>query len=205
MRQAAYMLVFLFTFGESHGQQAQKDILQGNRSYREGKFDEAAASYRRALSKSPENPIASFNLGNAFVKTENPAEAEKAYDAAISNGRNDVERSVAWYNKGVSLSRQGKTEESIVAYKQALRINPMDTLARENLVRAMREKKRKEQKEEEEKRQKEEDGRKESPPPPMNPRQMQHLLQALQEQEKQLRQKIQKTKAAAPAQPEKDW
>jgi tetratricopeptide (TPR) repeat protein len=204
MKFVHYIMMTIFIADDLEAQTSQKDIIAGNRSYREGKYLQAAESYKRALTTSPANTIASFNLANAYMKSENPGDAEKMYDVAISNGRTDEERSAVWYNKGVSLSRQGKIGESIDAYKQALRMNPLDTLARENLVRAIREQKKKQQQEENE-RQKKEDKKKDQPPPPMNEQQIQQLLQALREQEKKLRQKVQKARAPAPGQPEKDW
>ena len=42
-------------------------------------------------------------------------------------------RSNSYYNKGVVLTKQQKLEESIEAYKNALRQNPDNTEARENL------------------------------------------------------------------------
>jgi hypothetical protein len=39
----------------------------------------------------------------------------------------------------------------------------------------------------------------------MNKQQVQQMLNALQEQEKQLQQRMQKSKVPAPGQPEKDW
>ena len=49
----------------------------------------------------------------------------------------------AYYNKGVVLSRSKKLEESIEAYKNALRQNPDDKEARENLQKALLELKKK--------------------------------------------------------------
>ena len=50
-------------------------------------------------------------------------------------------RQSAYYNKGVAMIRQKKIEESIDAWKNALRLNPADSDARENLVKALLEKK----------------------------------------------------------------
>ncbi|MCU0379946.1 MAG: tetratricopeptide repeat protein [Chitinophagaceae bacterium] len=185
-------------------QDVDKELSLGNRLYKEGQFDKAADQFDRAILLAPRNTIASYNLGNTHYRNNKPAEAEKAFDLAISQGRDARATADAWYNKGVVLSSQKKIDESIEAYKQALRLNPTDSFARENLVRALREQqKKKEQEQEQQKKKKQEE--KEKQQPKMNKQQVQQLLQALQEQEKQLQQKMQKMKVPSPGQPEKDW
>ena len=55
-------------------------------------------------------------------------------------------RSNSYYNEGVVLGKQQKLEESIETYKNALRQNPDNTEARENLQKALLELKKKNQK-----------------------------------------------------------
>jgi Ca-activated chloride channel family protein len=181
------------------------ELVKGNKSYREQQYDKAAEAYEKVLIKAPGNSIANYNLGNALFRKNNAAEAEKMFDATIDNSEDKKIVSDAWYNKGVALTQQKKLEESIEAYKQTLRLNPADTLARENLVRALREQKKKQQQEQEEKKKKKEEQQKKKEEPKMTKQQVQQLLQALQEQEKKLQQKMQKVKIPSPSQPEKDW
>jgi hypothetical protein len=100
----------------------------------------------------------------------------------------------------VVLSAQKKLGESISAYKDALRLNPADTLARQNLQRAINELKKQQQ---------QQGGQKDQQPKPksdkLNKQQVAQMLQALQEQEKLLQQKLNKSKVPAPVQPGKDW
>ena len=54
------------------------------------------------------------------------SEAIKAYDKAIEiNSQN----SIAWNNKGLTLSSLGKYNEAIKAYDKAIEINPQDSAA----------------------------------------------------------------------------
>jgi Ca-activated chloride channel family protein len=101
----------------------------------------------------------------------------------------------------VVLTRQGKLGESIDAYKTALRLNPADTLARQNLQRALNEKKK--QQEEEQKKNGEQQPRRQQDK--MNRQQVMQMLNALQEQEKQLQRKIQNNRVPSPTRPDKDW
>ena len=52
---------------------------QANERYRDGKFDEAASSYRRILELEVENGTLYYNLGNALVKSGKKSEALWAY------------------------------------------------------------------------------------------------------------------------------
>jgi Ca-activated chloride channel family protein len=180
--------------------QAQADrsaLVSGNRSYRQQQYAKAAEQYQKALGLSPGNGMAGFNLGNALFRDKRNADAEKAYDGVIAGTRNARLARDAWYNKGVSLSAGQKLDESITAYKNALRIDPTDTLARDNLQRAMNELKRRKEQDQQQKKKEEQ--------PKMNKQQLQQLLQALQDQEKMLQQKINHSRVPSPSQPEKDW
>ena len=191
MKRNLFILCMSLAGMTARGQDGDQELVRGNKLYREGAYDKAAEQYDRVLLRDPRNATASYNLGNALFRNNKASEAEKAFDNAIRDSRDRRLSADAWYNKGVVLSNQQKLEESIDAYKQSLRLNPSDSFARENLVRALRELKRKKEQEQEQQKKKKQ--------------QVQQLLQALQEQEKQLQQKMQKMKVPSPGQPEKDW
>jgi len=205
MKAIFFIFLMSITVQFAYAQKDNRDLEQGNKLYKEQQFDKAAEAYGKVLVKAPKNSVANYNLGNTLYRKNNAAEAEKLFDATIDNSDDKKIVSDAWYNKGVSLTQQKKLEESIEAYKQALRLNPTDTLARENLVRALRELKKKQQQEQDEKKKKKEEQEKKKEQPKMTKQQVQQLLQALQEQEKKLQQKMQKMKIPSPSQPEKDW
>jgi len=180
----------------------QKDIVdigKGNEAYKKQEFDKAQDFYRKALELSPKNATASFNLGNALFRDKKAEEAEKIFGLAAENTEDKLSRADAEYNKGVALTMQKKTAESIEAYKDALRLNPTDSMARENLQRALKE----QQKQQNNKKNDQQKEKKQQQK--LNKQQIMQLLNALQEQEKLLQQKLQKSKVPAPGQPEKDW
>jgi Ca-activated chloride channel family protein len=180
-------------------QAGRSSLLAGNRAYREQQFTKAAEAYQKALGQSPGNLTAGFNLGNALFRDNRMDEAGKAYDQVIDQASTPLLAANAWYNKGVALSAGQKLEESIEAYKNALRIHPSDTLARDNLQRAMNELRRKREQEQQQKKKDSDQQQK------LNKQQVQQLLQALQDQEKMLQQKINHSRVPSPSQPEKDW
>jgi tetratricopeptide (TPR) repeat protein len=131
--------------------------------------------YRKALELSPKNSTASFNLGNALFRDKKAEEAEKIFGLAAENTEDKVGRADAEYNKGVALTQQKKTAESIEAYKDALRLNPTDSMARENLQRALKELQSQQQNNKKNNQQKEKKQQQK-----LNKQQIQQLLNALQ-------------------------
>lgn len=181
----------------AHGQEINEDLSKGNEAYKKQEYGKAATYYQKALVKSPANRIASFNLGNTLLKDNKQDEAIQQFETSANAGKSNAEKGDALYNKGVVLTRQKKLDESIDAYKAVLRLNPADTLARQNLQRALNEK--------QQQKSQNKDQQQKKPQNKMNKQQVQQMLNALQEQEKQLQQRMQKSKVPAPGQPEKDW
>jgi tetratricopeptide (TPR) repeat protein len=190
--------------GMAAAQSVERSLRAGNKAYREGAYQAAAEAYRKALSVDEAHPVANHNLASALYRSNDLSGAERYFDKAATSGEDRLQTARSWYAKGVSLSRQGRTEESIQAYKQSLRIDPSNEWARENLVRALREKKRKDS-EQEQNTNKDHSQDTDKQPPPMDRRDMQRLLDALREQEKRIRQKAGKSGAGVPESREKDW
>src|SRR5688572_16892910 len=116
-----------------------KAIIKANKLYKEGKFEEAIAEYRKAAATNPENGVVQYNLGNAIFKKESFEEALAAYDKSIDLSKDSSFREKNIYNKGVAYTRQKKLPESIAEYKTALKIDPNDADARHNLQKALHE------------------------------------------------------------------
>ena len=113
-------------------QPGRKQVLQGNKLYEQGKYDEALVQYQDALIDDPGNLVAEFNVGNAQYKKKKYDEALKAYKKATAL-EDPLLRSQAYYNLGNTLYRLGKLPEAILAYKKALELNPNDEDAKYNL------------------------------------------------------------------------
>ena len=90
-------------------------------------------------------------------------------------------KAASHYNAGVSYSKQKDLQSSIEAYKAALRVNPNDKEARENLQKALSELKK----------QKDQNNQNNQGGGGMSEKQADQKLKDLQQKEKELQQKMQ--------------
>ena len=192
-------------------QSASQSILKGNEFYRQGKFEEAVKQYDAALKSEPENTTAKFNLASANYRLNKESDAIKVYDEIISTDRDPERKEKTYYNKGSILTKQNKLEESIELYKNALRIDPSDMEARENLQKALLELKKKEppKKKEEDKKKKQDkqqqQQQKQKQQPKLNQKEAEQRLKLLEQKEKEVQQRLQKQKANVGGSQNKDW
>src|SRR5499427_2583512 len=105
------------------------DALMG-----QGKFDEAVAAYRQAISIKPDFAEAHSNLGNALSGQGKLDEAVAAYRRAIGI-KPDFAK--AHSNLGGGLAAQGKLDEAVAAYRRAIGIRPDLAEAHSNLGNAL--------------------------------------------------------------------
>lgn len=130
-------VVFLLFFFQAFAQDARFYVRKGNEHFLTLEFELAEANYRQALDIEPRNAEARYNLGNALMQQKKYNAAIEAYDAVTANDENL--QAASHYNSGVSYSKLRNWLPAIDGYKKALRINPADTEARENLQKALSE------------------------------------------------------------------
>ena len=115
------------------------DIRKGNEYFRNGQFGMAEQHYASVLKSDPKNETARYNLGLALYHQQKFSEAEAIWKTLAKESTAVAVQSGSYYNKGVIQSHEKRLEESIDSYKDALRINPDDKEARENLQKALSE------------------------------------------------------------------
>ena len=194
------------------GQQEKPLVIKGNELYKKQQYDKAAEEYKKAADINDKNQGALYNLGNALYKNKKTEAAEKVYDQAADNAKDPSEKSKAVYNKGVTLSRQNKLQESIDTYKGALRLVPTDEEARQNLQKALNELKKQQQNQQpkQDKQKQDKDKNKQQPndqpqnKSKLNQKQAEQMLNALRQDEKKLQQDIQKKNNTGSVN-SKDW
>jgi hypothetical protein len=208
------------------GQSTNTLIRSGNRAYKKKQLDQSLKQYQAAVDKAPDNPTANYNLGNAQFRKDQFDAAVKSYDASANHSGSDKSmEEKGLYNKGVAMARQKKLQESIDAWKAALKLDAADSDARENLEKALMEQKKQQQQQNQQKKnqdqkkdqkdrkdqdqKKNQDQQQQQQPKPqpsrLNKQQVEQLLKALQQRENDLQNKLNQNKVHSLNQPDKDW
>lgn len=186
-------------------QQVDEIIKKGNDLYKQKQYDPAKTAYEEALAKDTANTTAKFNLANTSYRLSRSTEAINSFDQLAKKYQDADEKSKAYYNKGVVLSNQKRLEESIDAYKDALRQDPDDKEARENLQKALLELKKKTPPPKKEDQKKKQQNKKQKEQPKMNQKEAEQKLKLLEQKEKELQQRMQQQKSKTGSGGNKDW
>ena len=222
MRNLLFILSFLMSI-TSIAQNKKSFLRDGNKLYADSSYNEAEIQYRKSLEKDQDYFNASFNLADAVYKQERFEEASALFDALRDNAPTENDLAKVYHNLGNSLVKEQKLEEAIDAYKSALRINPKDEDTRHNLALSKQKKQEqenqedkkdqeeqeedkegedkkeqeqnKEQKEKENQEQNEEEqNQPEEKKEEMSKEDAEKMLEAIQQQEKDLQKELQKKK-----------
>ncbi len=109
-----------------------KKVIQGNKLFDEGNFDEALTKYNDAQIDSPSSPEIFFNMGTVYYKQKKYKEAIDAFGKSMEKGDIELEAK-ALYNIGNSLFQQGQLKDALDYYKQSLERNPDDKDTKYNI------------------------------------------------------------------------
>ncbi|CAA9535328.1 MAG: hypothetical protein AVDCRST_MAG96-3858 [uncultured Segetibacter sp.] len=196
-------------FGRAQGDQSL--MAKGNELYKKQQFDQAAEQYRKAADLNTKNAKAKYNLGDALYRSGKADAAQKAFSDAANNTKDEIAKSKAVYNKGVTLSSQKKLLESINAYKESLRLNSADEEARQNLQKALNELKKQQQQNQQKQNNKKQDKQQNQKQPEqqknnskLSQKQVEQMLNALRKDEKKIQQDLQKKNNIGKSN-SKDW
>ncbi len=93
-------------------------------------YERAAASYRLALEKDPDDPDILYNLGNVYIETGRPQEALEFYRKAVTFKSRYIR---AYLNMGIALNQLNRQKEAEAAFLKAVELDPRSTDAFFNL------------------------------------------------------------------------
>ncbi|WP_298365090.1 tetratricopeptide repeat protein [uncultured Lutibacter sp.] len=116
--------------------EAREDLREGNKLYNQLKFDEAEISYKKALSKNPNYPKASYNLGNAIYQQNRNKEAIAQFELVEKTIKDKQSKAETYHNMGNSFMNEKQYQLALESYKNALRNNSKDDETRYNLALA---------------------------------------------------------------------
>lgn len=101
-------------------------FAQGQLAYLRGDYAGALVAFNKAVLAEPELVAAHYSLGNAYLATNQPAQAVKAYQRAAELNQ---ELALAYKGLGDAFTKQGKNKEANSYYARAKRLGPMPTTA----------------------------------------------------------------------------
>lgn len=184
-------------------QEIEREIQKGNDLYKQQQYQQAETAYNEVLKKDPNNSTAKYNRALALQRQGKSEEAIKVFNDVAFKTDDGQLKSKAYYNKGAIRSGQKNLEESIEAYKDALRQNPDDKEARENLQKALLELKKKTPKKDD--KQNQEQKQQQKPQPKMNQKEAEQRLKLLEQKEREVQERLQKEKSKSGGGQPKDW
>ena len=210
------------SFSTAFAQTEEKYIRQGNKSFENKKYADAEVSYKKSLNKNLKSYEGNFNLGDAYYKQGKYDEAAKQFDMLKQQNKDKKTNAANLHNLGNTLLKSEKYQESIEAYKQALKLNPEDEDTRYNLAYAqamLREQQQQQQQNQDQKKDDKKDQQQQNQDQQQNQQQQQkqqqqkqeiskedaeRILQALNNDEKDKHKKKAKV-AATRIKIDKDW
>ena len=111
-------------------------IYEGNKEADSEKYSEAEIKYRKALSISPEETKALYNLGNTHFNDKNFDEASQRFFQTQKFSKDKTEKHMAFHNMGNVFMKKKDYAKAVESYKNALRNNPKDDQTRYNYALA---------------------------------------------------------------------
>ena len=229
MMRSKYLLSILFATLfclPLWGQKQVRDLTRsGNKLYRSKEYSKAEIDYRKALEVNKSDRTTIFNLANVLYRTDRGEEAGKLYQSLAPHLSllSPTEAADLTHNAGNTAFRAKQLEQAIEYYKESLRRRPSDEDTRYNLALAQKllEDKKKnggggqDQKQDQDKDQQQDqqqDQQKDQQKQPQQPNQDQmsqetanRILQALQKDEKNTRQKLEQAQQQRGRSRRKNW
>ncbi|MGO9086571.1 MAG: FG-GAP-like repeat-containing protein [Candidatus Sulfotelmatobacter sp.] len=111
--------------------------------FQRGYLDQAGASFQQAFREDPSSAEALYGVGSVYLNQNKNAAARQAFERAVKLQATYPDTLPdAWNNLGVIGTREGRVDDSIQCFQQALQLNPHHLLALDNLGNAYRLQKR---------------------------------------------------------------
>lgn len=139
------ILVFLLIVATAFAELPSREVKIGNKAAQSGQTDQAQYHYVKALENHADTSTVMYNLGNAMYDAGEFERAMKIYSGAIDSTRTPEQLEHAYYNMGNASLQAQKFDQAIASYIEALRHDPDDPDAKQNLELALRMKKQSEQ------------------------------------------------------------
>jgi tetratricopeptide (TPR) repeat protein len=111
----------------------------GTLFFQRGYLDQAAVSFQQALQDDPTSAEALYGIGSVYLNQNKNAAAREVFERCVKLPATYPETLPdAWNNLGVLATREGRMQESVGYFQQALKVRPNHLLSLDNLGNAYR-------------------------------------------------------------------
>ena len=218
------VIILVFSCFSSFSQNKIELLNKGNEYYQNEEYENAEYYYKQALEKDNTYFKGNLNTGHSLFKqavslmqnqdttaTIKLDEAEQFYNNSVNLSKNKNEKAESYYNTGNVQLLSGEIGESIESYKNSLRLVPDNIQTKHNLALAQsiknkqdqkQEPQEKEEKKEEEKQKQEQQSENKEE---LSKEEIEQILNALEREEKEVQEDIQKKKVVGNGKLLKDW
>jgi Ca-activated chloride channel family protein len=140
------------------GQSAETLNNKGNEAFADQDYEGALTAYLGAQEDVPEMAEPHYNAANSHYRLEDYQQAQQEIEQALvgEESQQALDQS-SYYNLGNTFFQAQQFEPAIEAYKEALRLNPDDLQAKQNLELALRQLQQQEQEQQEQEDQEQQD------------------------------------------------
>jgi len=114
----------------------------GSVFFQRGYMEQAAAAFQIALRDDPSSAEALYGIGSVYLDQQKTAEARKSFEHALKLRASYPDTLAnSWNNLGLLAAREGRTDEAIGYFQEALKLSPDHMIALDNLGSAYRQQK----------------------------------------------------------------
>lgn len=219
------ILLFIASSFNLWSQNKVELLNKGIEMYEQENYRDAEDYFKQAVEKDNQYYKANLNAGHSLFRqainllksgdtlgVKKLEEAQMFYKNSSSLTENDNQKAESFYNEGNSQLLSEELEKSIESYKKSLRLQPENYKTKHNLALAQSLKKKQDEKEDEkeeenkeEKNEKKEQEKQEPQAQELSKEEIEQILQALETEEKEVQEDLQKKKAIGNNKLLKDW
>jgi tetratricopeptide (TPR) repeat protein len=118
-------------------------LAYGSVFFQRGYMDQAEASFRIALRDDPSSAEALYGIGSVYLDQQKTADARESFERALKLRASYPDTLAnSWNNLGLLAAREGRTDEAVSYFQEALKLSPDHIIALDNLGSAYRQQKR---------------------------------------------------------------
>ena len=122
---------------------ARNYLSYGSIFFQRGYFEQAESFFQQAVRDEPTSAEAFYGVGSACLNLQKTAEARASFERVTELAPSYPDTLPnAWNNLGLLATQEGRTDEAVGYFQQALKLNPDHLIALDNLGNAYRQQKK---------------------------------------------------------------